>query len=110
MQPPVLPKPSPEDPTAQAIVVDNASFSWDASAPPILSSISLSARCSLISKYIAVNSNPGCDAGDLLAARSFLVMLGVAVAFDISPQQHLPQRQVFPCSSTIGGPFKPLPQ
>ena len=45
VQPPVLPKPSPEDPTAQAIVVDNASFSWDASAAPILSNISLSARC-----------------------------------------------------------------
>ena len=45
VQPPLLPKPSAQDPTAQSIVVDNASFAWEASAQPMLSNISLTARC-----------------------------------------------------------------
>ena len=44
VQPPLLPKPSAQDPTAQSIVVDNASFAWEASAQPMLNNISLTAR------------------------------------------------------------------
>ena len=92
VQPPLLPKPSGKDPTAQSIVVDNASFAWEASAQPMLNNISLTARCPLRSPFQKIR--PERDSEH--SAAQCTVVDRAACAWGASAQPMLSQSALLP--------------